>query len=264
MNLQEALLQMAQDEKRKKALKGPQNYLDYQPATLGFQPQDTSLKDTLVDQIGQRGETATQLEQTKAANRQAFARMREEEQKLARARRGLERAREQSYQINVDNPSIQLTGNLPGGGTYKGPRKFSRKRWGDDRTPQVWDIKKLNPHAPITTVEWRGHRFGVNRQVAPIFVAFLDDLYKMGYRPKSIGGHNDRNIAGTNMPSLHSYGFAIDIDPAQNPVTYNGVNQTILPRRVGQLAAKYGLKWGGNWKSYKDPMHFSVAYGGRE
>jgi hypothetical protein len=83
----------------------------------------------------------------------------------------------------------------------------------------------------------------------------------MGYKPTSIGGYSNRNIAGTNKKSLHSYGFAIDIDPGRNPVTWNGQNITALPKGVGAMAARYGLMWGGSWKgSKRDTMHFSVPW----
>ena len=32
-----------------------------------------------------------------------------------------------------------------------------------------------------------------------------------------------------------------------------------LPTNVGEIAARHGLGWGGNWSSPWDPMHFSAA-----
>ena len=216
----------------------------------GVDPRDMSMMFQHLDQINRQGAAATALSETKAYNRQAY-------QEMLRRQRELQRARSDYRTARSNQPAA-------GGlfyGNYEGSRNFAKK-WGKDNTPEVSDIKKLRPNAPITTVNWRGHSFGVNRQVAPIFVALLDDLWKAGYRTKSIGGHADRNIAGTNTPSLHSYGFAIDIDPNLNPVQY-GSNRHALPSNVGALAAKYGLSWGGDWQgSKKDPMHFSVAYGG--
>lgn len=116
----------------------------------------------------------------------------------------------------------------------------------------------------LRTMNFRGLRYTVNASVAPKFQGFLKALWNTGYRPKSIGGYNNRNIAGTNTKSLHSYGMAIDIDPSRNPIYYNGTGgRHGLPANVGALAAKYGLSWGGNWKRTKDYMHFSVPYGGR-
>jgi hypothetical protein len=34
-----------------------------------------------------------------------------------------------------------------------------------------------------------------------------------------------------------------------------------MPASVGAMAAKYGLGWGGNWRTSKDAMHFSMASG---
>ena len=31
--------------------------------------------------------------------------------------------------------------------------------------------------------------------------------------------------------------------------------------RSSEIAARYGIGWGGNWRSSKDPMHFSIAKG---
>lgn len=116
----------------------------------------------------------------------------------------------------------------------------------------------------LRTMSFHGIRYTVNASVAGRFQGFLKALYAKGYRPRSIGGYNNRNIAGTGTKSLHAYGLAIDIDPSRNPIYYNGRGgRHGLPSNVGALAAKYGLTWGGNWKNTKDYMHFSVPYGGR-
>lgn len=127
-------------------------------------------------------------------------------------------------------------------------------RW-NDPTP-------LNLGAGLRTVGSPFGRITVNASTADNFVGFLRALNKTGYKVTSIGSYANRNIANTNTRSLHSYGLAIDINPAQNPVAYGKVI-TNLPKGIGRLAAKYGLAWGGEWNgSKKDPMHFSVpAYG---
>lgn len=123
--------------------------------------------------------------------------------------------------------------------------------------------KNLRPHAPIVSIkDFQGHTVQVNRQVADNFRGFLRALKRRGYKIHSIGGYADRNIAGTSTPSLHSYGFAIDINPSANPVTY-GRRKTNMPRGVGRMARRFGLEWGGNWNgSKKDTMHFSVPFRG--
>lgn len=249
------LTRIKENKKRKEYFK-PKEYQEFLPETLGYEPRDTTLRYQHLDQENARNKNATLLEQVKSENRQNYLEMLRRRQELQRARRG--------YKTTVGNqPTFSPSGlNY---GDYEGTRNFG-KRWGADNTPEVSDLNQINREAPIQTVNWRGRSFQVNKQVAPIFVAFLDDLYSTGYRPVSIGGHNDRNIAGTNTPSLHSYGLALDIDPGQNPMYYNSPQhqQHALPPNVGAIAAKYGLAWGGNWKNSKDYMHFSVPYGGQQ
>src|SRR6185312_13762636 len=65
--------------------------------------------------------------------------------------------------------------------------------------------------------------------------------------------YSNRNMRGGSQRSEHAYGLAIDINPAQNPF---GSSKTDMPKDIHALAAKYGLIWGGDWKSKPDPMHF--------
>ncbi|MBD9511636.1 M15 family metallopeptidase [Ensifer sp. ENS10] len=95
----------------------------------------------------------------------------------------------------------------------------------------------------------------VHKAAADAFKGFLDELMGQGYKVKSLGGYNVRN--NVNAPgklSEHAFGNAIDINPDQNP---NGKTLvTDMPSNIRELAAKYGLTWGGDWKSVKDAMHF--------
>lgn len=259
-NIQDEILNRLDFIKKNKKRQGymkPKEYTEFMPATMGYEPRDTSLAYDRLDKLDERGQIATQTAET-------IQRAERARQNMIRRRRELQRTKNMLAQARRAQPNYNP--NIVGGGfygDYEGRRNFG-KRWGKDNTPEVSDIRRLNPSAGLVTMNYRGHNVTVNRQVKDIFVAFLDDLYKTGYRPVSIGGYSNRNIAGTNTKSLHSYGFAIDIDPQKNPVQHGGSNRNALPPGIGALAAKYGLSWGGNWNSYKDPMHFSVPYGGRE
>ena len=108
----------------------------------------------------------------------------------------------------------------------------------------------------LTTVTTpSGKRFTVHKAAAESFEGFARDLEASGYRIKSIGGYNYRSIRGGSGLSQHAYGNAIDINPAQNPMGY-GPLKTDLPSNVSDMAAKWGLSWGGDWKRRKDAMHF--------
>ncbi len=78
-----------------------------------------------------------------------------------------------------------------------------------------------------------------------------------------------RTIAGTNRPSQHALGRAVDINPLFNPVVEGAI---ITPKagkydikRPGTLLAdgayvkkfiEMGWRWGGNFNDYKDYHHF--------
>ncbi len=90
-----------------------------------------------------------------------------------------------------------------------------------------------------------------------------------------------RTITGTSKKlSNHAYGYAIDVNPKQNPycTKKNGkwtttqsnatayVSRTKLKKGMishsdyaYKLLKKRGFKWGGDWKSLKDYQHFEYA-----
>jgi hypothetical protein len=102
-----------------------------------------------------------------------------------------------------------------------------------------------------------GARFTVNAEHADRFQALVNDLEARGYpiKGEQSGGYNPRNIAGTNTPSKHSHGDAIDINWSENA---RGAPGKIPQELALELAQKNGLTWGGTWKN-RDDMHFEVA-----
>ena len=80
---------------------------------------------------------------------------------------------------------------------------------------------------------------------------------------------NYRTVTGGKSLSKHAYGFAIDINPVQNPYIKGNI---VLPpdavydtSKPGTLAydspvvktfIRLGWTWGGNWESLKDYQHF--------
>jgi hypothetical protein len=106
-----------------------------------------------------------------------------------------------------------------------------------------------------------GARFTVAANAAPQFQGLVKDLEDAGYKidPTISGGYNPRNIAGTNTPSQHSFGLAIDINSSRNQ--QGAKTSSDIPQDLArQLAAKWGLRWGGDFSgNSRDPMHFEVA-----
>lgn len=119
---------------------------------------------------------------------------------------------------------------------------------------------------PLSTIKTLGGKTAeVATEYAHQFQGFINDLEKLGYSINTIGGFSDRaNVNSKGNTSKHGYGYSIDINPSNNP---NRSTKTDMPvNEVRKLVEKWGLGWGMDWKSVKDPMHFSVApnEGGRK
>ena len=82
-------------------------------------------------------------------------------------------------------------------------------------------------------------------------------------------GFNYRKVTGGTVLSMHAYGFAVDINPVQNPYIKDGVVLPLgavydknipgtLTRNcpVVKTFKRLGWTWGGDWKSLKDYQHF--------
>lgn len=71
------------------------------------------------------------------------------------------------------------------------------------------------------------------------------------------GTFNYRPIRGAKSLSTHSYGIAIDFDPARNGL---GDHDGAMPGWVVEIFERYGWVWGGRW-TRPDFMHFQRARG---
>lgn len=107
-----------------------------------------------------------------------------------------------------------------------------------------------------------GAKFRVASPYADRFAGFIADLEKEGIevRGEQSAGYAKRNIRGTNTPSKHSHGEAIDINWHENAEGKPGeLSKRLGDEKIRELAAKHGLKWGGDFKSRsRDDMHFEV------
>lgn len=108
----------------------------------------------------------------------------------------------------------------------------------------------------VTISDPQGNKTTVNATAAPHFEGFLAELEAKGYKVTSLGGYNPRYKVGGGGWSQHAYGNAIDINPYANPF---GGTTTDMPEDISVIAARYGLSWGGDWRSKKDPMHFEYT-----
>ncbi|WP_316228285.1 phage tail tape measure protein [Bradyrhizobium sp. SZCCHNR1039] len=113
-----------------------------------------------------------------------------------------------------------------------------------------------SPGQNLTTIMTAsGKKLTVNAAAAESFRGFVDELEASGYKVNSLGGFSMRGKRMGGGWSQHAYGNAIDINPDQNK--QDGTGRTTMPANVRDMAAKYGLSWGGDWsRRYNDPMHF--------
>jgi len=116
---------------------------------------------------------------------------------------------------------------------------------------------------PLATIKTK--KRGLTTQVAAVFQknfqGFIDELEATGYEIKSLGGYANRNAINQNVKSFHASGAAIDINPSTNGYYKPKRNPTPtdMPANTGDIARKYGLGWGGEWRTANDAMHFSAA-----
>lgn len=108
---------------------------------------------------------------------------------------------------------------------------------------------------------------GVPTPAVDAYRALEQALKSAGYSPKSCWAYNCRLIEGTDKPSLHSAGIAVDIDPKQNPFTEGDpFSGKMKKEHVAAAMAIRNAKgarvwsWGGNWDK-PDRMHFQLDQG---
>lgn len=98
-------------------------------------------------------------------------------------------------------------------------------------------------------------RVTVRAEVAPMVMNLLeatDKLYNI--KPASTGAYNCRAIRGTNSPSNHSWGLAIDINWNDNPMSTTFHSE--IPPSVVAMWSDCGWYWGGFYSRRYDTMHF--------
>ena len=99
--------------------------------------------------------------------------------------------------------------------------------------------------------------------VGPLLAAFAAEFHEL-IEPIDEGTFDDwayayRMVRGNPTKlSCHSSGTAIDLNATKHPLgKYDTFPAEKIPM-IRALAKKYGLKWGGDFKSRPDDMHFEV------
>jgi len=136
------------------------------------------------------------------------------------------------------------------------------------------DCQRSNLAADAATVVWLRSKYGKTVKFAKINGAAAalqkvsDELDRLPgrfleYLRPLQGSYNCRPIAGTNRPSAHGFGIAIDIAAAHSHYWQwskpdaNGriAYRNEIPWEIVRVFETHGFIWGGKWYHY-DTMHF--------
>ena len=112
-------------------------------------------------------------------------------------------------------------------------------------------------------IEGTALRLRCAESVGPLLAAFAAEFHNL-IEPLNTGALDDwgycfRMIRGsTDKLSNHSSGTAIDLNAAKHPLGKIGTFPAEKVPMIRALAKKYGLRWGGDYKTRKDEMHFEI------
>ena len=121
------------------------------------------------------------------------------------------------------------------------------------------------PARELVRVDFVGHKVLVHKKAAAAFARVAARLARLIAADRSLapfvarlgGTFNPRNIAGTDRPSAHSYGIAIDLNDALSDYwrwEKHGWHNRI-PQPIVDAFEAEGFIWGGRWYHF-DTMHF--------
>lgn len=148
--------------------------------------------------------------------------------------------------------------------TRSGPLPNSQAVLGPFGTYFGRSVGEIRLEQVLWTVPYSGgQRVRVHTDALPAFqqvAANLDEHARQGrvYPIKAVGAFYPRTVGGEYQISRHTFGTAIDINPAQNPYRRNGQLITDMPSWFVKSWTDAGFCWGGAWTGgEKDAMHFS-------
>ncbi len=106
-------------------------------------------------------------------------------------------------------------------------------------------------HVPTGTVTTGNITLrNMDRDAAPYFAGFINDLRARGAPISDIGSYNYRNIAGTNKLSEHAFGWAIDIEQRSRNVVSPRFAAWARTHWADIKAAesRWGMQGGEDWR----------------
>lgn len=135
-----------------------------------------------------------------------------------------------------------------------------------------WESENLIPIVPPFQMYYAGKpikSFRFHKKAAPALLAALKTINDLAKGDKKLlaqwgvdqfgGAYNFRLKRGSNTLSMHSYGCAIDLDPARNGFHDTTPELAKYPQVIKAFEDQ-GAVWGGRWSGRSaDGMHFQFA-----
>lgn len=108
----------------------------------------------------------------------------------------------------------------------------------------------------MAVVRQGGIALSVRRELVPLIAWLVQETVSRGYalRHGECWGFANRPIRGTQRPSNHSWGLAIDLNATTNPM--QATLRTDMPPWMVELWTSRQFRWGGTYRQRKDAMHF--------
>jgi hypothetical protein len=162
------------------------------------------------------------------------------------------------------NPPLRPDGLAAVIATFGDPRPFVNEK-------EIWEANALvTVPLPIRLIyaydvtksvgRVRAHR-SLAEHLAETLVACLRAGVPL-HRLKYGGCYQWRSKRTSSELSLHTWGIAVDIEPAENPLGDEWKDDgTRLDLRVIATFKSFGWFWGGDFSRTKDPQHFQWATG---
>ena len=117
-----------------------------------------------------------------------------------------------------------------------------------------------------TLVRSDGLRLPVRAEILPLVAWLIDETERRGYDVliDETWGYNCRSIRGSTRPSNHSWGLAVDLNARSNAMqtgspgwtAQRAAGRTDMPKWLPPLWKAHMFRWGGDYRTRQDPMHF--------
>lgn len=113
-----------------------------------------------------------------------------------------------------------------------------------------------NNSSKMTVVRGGGIALSVRRELAPLIGWLVNETTARGYafRHGECWGFANRAIRGSQRPSNHSWGLAVDLNSLSNPM--QKTLKTDMPDWMVELWTSHLFRWGGAYQGRKDAMHY--------